>query len=115
MAIATPDQARKPVLSVLLPERSSVSCSGCAERGRHLLDPRSGRLCPDWGTVAVIAGSGLEAEALSTALYVEGPDCGPARAEALGAAAAFLLHGGELRMSRAFQGLNPTLASGGNP
>ncbi|BDU77957.1 FAD:protein FMN transferase [Mesoterricola sediminis] len=86
---------------------ASLSTSGCAERGRHLLDPRTGRPCPDWGAVAVVAPGGLEADILSTALYVLGPRAGLAWAERNGVAALFLGHGAPPRASRAFQALHP--------
>jgi thiamine biosynthesis lipoprotein ApbE len=55
--------------------------------------------------VAVVAGSGLDADCLSTALYVLGPRRGLAWARRNGAAAAFLLHGGALLESPAFKAL----------
>lgn len=115
VAIAAAEDRRSPRITILLPDSMSISCSGCSERGRHLLDPRTGRPCPDWGTVAVIAGSGLDAEALSTALYVEGPEGGPARAEEIGSAAVFLSHGGGIRTTSVFQRLRPAQVAGGCP
>jgi thiamine biosynthesis lipoprotein len=87
----------------------SLSCSGTSERGRHILDPRSGVPCPAWGSTAVVAADGLSADVLSTALYVMGPDRGLVWAERHGVAAAFLLNDGGFRMTRAFQSLHPTL------
>ena len=86
-----------------------MSGSGTSERGRHILDPRSGNPCPSWGSTAVVAPKALTADVLSTALYVLGPDAGFAWAERHGVAAAFLLNDGGLRMTRAFRSLNPTL------
>jgi len=43
-------------------------------RRSHLVDPRSGRPVPVHGAVQVHASTALEADALSTALYVLGPD-----------------------------------------
>ena len=111
VAIADPDDRQRPRLSLTLPDGASLSCTGCSERGRHLLDPRSGLPCLDWGLVAVVARTGLEAELLSTALYVEGPEAGPTRAWAEGVAAAFLLRGGEVIATRAWQLLHPVAVS----
>jgi thiamine biosynthesis lipoprotein len=46
VAIATPGDRRLPRLRLRLAE-ASLSGSGCSERGRHILDPRTGRPCPD--------------------------------------------------------------------
>ena len=62
-------------------EDQSVSTSGDSERsvnaggGRigHLLDPRTGRPAPDFGSATAIARSGLVADILSTAFFVLGP------------------------------------------
>ena len=105
VAVADADDRTRPLVSLTLPNGHSLSCSGCSERGRHLLDPRSGRPCPDWGQVAVVAASGLEAEVCSTALYVEGPETGPTLPWARGVAAAFLLRGGARLTTPAWQRL----------
>jgi thiamine biosynthesis lipoprotein ApbE len=55
--------------------------------------------------VAGVAGSGLDAELLTTALYVLGPDQGLGLAQELDAAAAFLLHDGSTVFSPAFRSL----------
>ena len=86
---------------------ASLSTSGCAERGRHILDPRSGELCPDWGSVSVVMPSGLDADVLSTALYVMGPDLGLAWADRHRIPALFLPHGQAPRASEAFTALHP--------
>jgi thiamine biosynthesis lipoprotein len=60
---------------------ASVATSGASERfvevdGRrwgHILDPRTGRPAPAWGSVTVIASDALVADLLSTALFVLGP------------------------------------------
>lgn len=107
--IADPRDRRKRRCTVLLAE-ASLSCSGTSVRGRHLLDPRTGEPCPAWGSTAVVAGDGLTADVLSTALYVMGPEAGPAWAERNAVAAAFLLNDGSVRMSPAFRALKPTPA-----
>jgi thiamine biosynthesis lipoprotein len=81
VVIADPDDRGRPVLEILL-ERGSVATSGNSERGvevggirfGHILDPRRGEPCPDFGSVTVVAERALDADCLSTGLYVLGPD-----------------------------------------
>jgi len=62
----------------------SVATSGNGERGlwvertrlSHILDPRTGKPAPDFGTVSVWAPDPLTADCLSTALFVLGPEAG---------------------------------------
>ena len=68
----------------------SVATSGASERPGHLLDPRNGRPVTDWGSVTVGTADPLEADVLSTALYVMEPDVGFEWAQAHGVAALFL-------------------------
>ncbi len=110
VSIADPTDRRRPRLDLQL-RNASLSCSGTSERGRHLLDPRSGRPCEGWGSTAVVAADALTADVLSTALYVLGPEAGLAWADRHGVAAAFLLNDGGLRMTRSFRALNPTTRS----
>ena len=105
-AIADPLDRQRPRLTILLKD-ASLSSSGTSERGRHILDPRTGEPCPAWGSVAVVASEGLTADILSTALYVLGPERGLAWAERHGTAAAFLLNDGTIRQSSAFRDLHP--------
>ncbi len=106
-AVAGADDRSTPRLRLGLPSSRSLASSGCSEHGRHIVDPRSGERCPDWGTVTVVANSGLEADILSTALYVLGPRDGLAWARRTGTAAAFLPHGGKVLATPAFQALRP--------
>ena len=79
---------------------ASVATSGQSERGfdldgerfGHVLDPRTGRPVPAWGSVTVVSPDPLEADVLSTALYVMGPVEGLRWATEEGVAALFL-HG----------------------
>jgi len=106
VAVADPKHRDQPRLNLDL-RNASLSSSGTSERGRHILDPRSGDRCEAWGATAVISPEALTADVLSTALYVLGPDVGLAWAERHEVAAAFLLNDGTVRMTRAFRALNP--------
>ncbi|HJW07983.1 MAG TPA: FAD:protein FMN transferase [Holophagaceae bacterium] len=108
VSIADPKDRNRARISFHLHE-ASLSSSGTSERGRHILDPLSGRPCEAWGSVAVVMPSGFDADCLSTALYVMGPDRGLAWAESHGVAAAFLPNAGAPRLSKAFRALHPTL------
>ncbi len=105
--VAHPRDRQRAVVRLRL-KNASLSTSGCSERGNHILDPRSGEPCPNWGAVSVVSPSALDGDLLSTALYVLGPDRGLAWAEARGIAALFLPNHGPARMTTAFRILNPT-------
>jgi thiamine biosynthesis lipoprotein len=82
---------RSKTVATLRVSNASAATSGDSERsvlagGRrigHLLDPRTGEPAPDFGSVTVVAPSGLVADVLSTALFVAGPDRGLALSEEL--------------------------------
>lgn len=79
--VADPRRRDQAVLELSI-DRGSVSTSGNSERGivvggqllGHILDPRSGRPAPDFGSVTVWAADPLTADCLSTGLYVLGPE-----------------------------------------
>ena len=79
--VAHPDRRDLPVAAVRLAS-GSVATSGNSERGltvngerlSHILDPRTGRPAPDFGSLTVVAPTALEADCLSTGLYVLGPE-----------------------------------------
>lgn len=81
VAVAHPDRRDLPV-AVVHVASGSVATSGNSERGlvvggerlSHLLDPRTGRPAVDFGSLTVVAPSALEADCLSTGLYVLGPE-----------------------------------------
>jgi FAD:protein FMN transferase len=96
--VAHPAVRHRAQLQVSMRE-GSLSTSGGSERDlvvdgtriAHHLDPRTGRPATYTGSVTVWHRSGLAADALTTALYVMGPDEGLRWAEARGIAAMFLV------------------------
>ncbi len=81
LAVAHPSDRDRPVLHISVTS-GSLATSGNSERGivvdgehlGHVLDPRTGNPAPDFGSITVLAPTGLAADALSTGLYVMGPD-----------------------------------------
>jgi len=75
---------RTRIIAALSLKDASVATSGngerpigaSGERERHILDPRTGEPARDFGSVTVVAATGLEADALATALFVLGPESG---------------------------------------
>jgi len=84
-------------------QAGSLSTSGSSERDvnihgtrvGHILDPRTARPAAFRGSVTVWHRSGLAADALSTALYVMGPEQGVRWADRRGIAAMFLVPDGD--------------------
>ena len=96
VSIADPANRDHPVLALTL---TSGSLSTSA--GSHILDPRTGKPMPAWGSVSVIAGDALTADILSTALYVMGTDEGLRWAGANDVAAIFIETNKTIRLSSA--------------
>ena len=79
--VADPSNREREVLRVRI-RSGSLATSGNSERGvivdgerlGHLIDPRTGRPAPDFGSLTVHAQSALCADALATGLFVLGPD-----------------------------------------
>ena len=79
--VADPQRRDREVIALTV-DRGSVSTSGNSERGimvegrriGHLLDPRTGRPAPDFGSLTVWTADPLAADCLSTGLYVMGPE-----------------------------------------
>jgi thiamine biosynthesis lipoprotein len=79
--VADPRQRDRSVV-VLKVDGGSVSTSGNGERGivvegkrlGHILDPRTGKPAPDFGSLTVWTADPLRADCLSTGLYVLGPE-----------------------------------------
>jgi thiamine biosynthesis lipoprotein len=120
--IADPDSRLRAAARVGVRDLS-LSTSGNSERGHlgrttgHILDPKSGSPAVFAGSVTVAAPDGATADALSTALFVMGPETGGRWAEHRGLPALFLwrTQDGVLR-SRAtpgFEKLQAVLNDGG--
>jgi thiamine biosynthesis lipoprotein len=81
--VAHPSRRDEPAVELKV-QNISLATSGTSERwvevgGRrlgHILDPRTGTPAPAWGSVTVVSADPLEADILSTALFVMGPDAG---------------------------------------
>jgi thiamine biosynthesis lipoprotein len=58
-------------------QRLAVATSGSAERGLHIVDPRSGRRVDDWASVTVIGTRIVRADACATAAAAVGRDARP--------------------------------------
>jgi thiamine biosynthesis lipoprotein len=102
VALAHPLARDQEALALEMPPGSLATSAGSERdlvvdgaRVGHILDPRTGRPAPFTGSVSLWHERGLVADALSTALYVMGPDEGLAWATAEGLAAVFLIPEGD--------------------
>ena len=93
----------------------SIVTSGASERGfeengryyHHLLDPKTGWPAETGlASVSVVSESSAKADALSTALFVLGPEKGMELAEKEGAEAIFALENGEILQTPGIEKLN---------
>jgi thiamine biosynthesis lipoprotein len=122
IGIAHPHQRDSPVLQIEITKGSLATSAGSERdldvngtRVGHVLDPRTGRPAPFSGSVSVWHELGMAADALSTALYVMGPEEGIPWAESRDLAACYLIPAqGALRieMTSAFRRLLPKAAKG---
>lgn len=86
--VADPRRRERPAVALRI-DGGSVSTSGNSERGivvdgerlGHILDPRSGRPAPDFGSLTVWTADPLWADCLSTGLYAMGPEAALSWAE----------------------------------
>lgn len=87
--VADPSHRDVILVEVSVGPEGSLATSGGSERPGHLLDPRSGTRARDFGSLTVltspvagdVAALGIDADCLSTGLYVLGPDAALAFAE----------------------------------
>lgn len=112
VTIAHPLDRTRPIVALTLTNASLSTSSGSEKsflvdgvRFSHLLDPATGMALPPRGSVSVIDASPLTADALSTALYVMGPERGLAWARAHAVTAIFISETGELTTSSPIDGL----------
>ncbi len=76
LGLSNPSDPLQPGWGELTLRAGCVSSSGGAQRGAHILDPRSGEPARRVLAATVVARDGAEADALSTALFVLGPEHG---------------------------------------
>jgi thiamine biosynthesis lipoprotein len=91
VSIAEPRAGSRRELCAFRVEDASVSTSGVSERPGHVIDPRTGAEPLFAGSVTVVADNGLRADALSTALFVLGPEAGLELADRRSIAALFAI------------------------
>ena len=93
-----------PPWAVFRVQNGSVSTSGSDQRGAHILDPRSGAYADGVLSVTVVASTGVEADALSTAAFVLGAEPGLRLIERRGAEGFVLLREDGASVLRATRG-----------
>ena len=109
VAVAEPLAGSSRELARFLAGDGSISTSSQSERPGHIRDPRTGAPSPFNGSVTVVADTGFAADALSTALFVLGPEEGLAFADRRGIAALYVIPRGKdwvLEPSARFPRLN---------
>jgi thiamine biosynthesis lipoprotein len=85
-------------------ENGAVSSSGVDQKKGHIIDPRNGEPAARVEMATVVARTGIEADALSTAVFVLGADEGLKLAAARGADALVLVHEHDTRIVRTTPG-----------
>lgn len=101
------------LLGVLPLTERSVATSGDyqrffvadGERYHHLLDPRTGYPAVDVVSISIVAPTGMEADAVSTAAFVLGPQAGMALVRSLGLDAVLFTEDGQLELTGPLQAL----------
>ena len=89
--VRDPERADAEPWATFAVEEASVSTSGGDQRPQHIFDPRTGLPASRVLSSTVVATSGIEADALSTAVYVLGAADGLRLLERRGAAGLVLL------------------------
>jgi len=89
--VRNPDGSERPPWASFVVAEGAVGSSGADERPGHIFDPRTGLPADVVSGVTVVAASAMEADALSTAVFVLGADEGLALLERRGAAGFVLL------------------------
>jgi thiamine biosynthesis lipoprotein len=115
VAVAHPAERARAVRALRVVD-ASVATSAQSERFieldgvryGHVLDPRTGLPVPAWGSVTVVAADALAADALSTALFVMGPEAALAWARSRADIGVLVL---ELRDGDVVASWNPALES----
>lgn len=90
VAVADPRRRDRPTVHLEVGP-GSLATSGASERfvetaaGRigHVIDPRTARPVPAWGSITVLTPDPLDADILSTGLFVGGPEAAIVRAQHL--------------------------------
>jgi thiamine biosynthesis lipoprotein len=100
VVVRDPDKPTNPPWATFRVRDAAVSSSGGDQRPGHIVDPRSGRPATGVLSATVVARTGIEADALSTAVYVLGAQDGLALLQQRGAAGFVLLHGSGGRLIR---------------
>ncbi|HSR42192.1 MAG TPA: FAD:protein FMN transferase, partial [Longimicrobiales bacterium] len=73
IGVAHPARRSEAVTELRVGPGLSVATSGGSERPGHLLDPLTGARLASWGSVTVVSGEAVTADALATGLFVVGP------------------------------------------
>jgi len=74
--VRDPEAADAQAWASFVIDNASVSTSGGDQRPGHIVDPRTGLPAAGVLSATVVAATGIEADALSTAVYVLGADAG---------------------------------------
>lgn len=81
IAVAHPSRREEPVAELRLRDASAATSAASERfvtvdgwRFGHVVDPRTGLPVPAWGSVTVVDADPLKADALSTGLFVMGPE-----------------------------------------
>lgn len=103
IGIQHPRKTESLIGTVDLIDGLSLSTSGDYERGGHIIDPRTGKSADLCQSVTVVGSSATVTDALSTALFVLGPERGISLIESLpGMEALIISKNGEIVLSSGF-------------